>query len=111
MERKLEFPSFYVVWVATVLELIFCFGADNTTQIGVTGVIALVSSFVFAWASTGSDDIVGMLINPVIAGMGAAILISAVVSRSPLMLCVLGPELVILLKAEGGYANGCTYEY
>lgn len=110
MERKLEFPSFYIIWVATVLELIFSFGADNVVQITITGVIALVSSIVFAWASSGSDDIVGMLINPVIMGMGGAIIVSAVVSRSPLMLCALGPELMILLKAEGGYANGCTYE-
>ena len=29
MKRKLEFPLFYLVWVATVGELVFSVGKDN----------------------------------------------------------------------------------
>ena len=44
MKRKLEFPLFYLVWVATVGELVFSVGKDNMLKIVITGVLALAST-------------------------------------------------------------------
>ena len=47
MKRKLEFPLFYLVWVATVGELVFSVGKDNMLKIVITGVLALASTLMF----------------------------------------------------------------
>lgn len=110
MERKLEFPLFYLVWVATIGELMFSIGEDNMLQIVIAGVLALVGTLTFVRVNSGTDDIIGMLLKPVLVGMAVAIIVSTVVSRNPLMLCVLGPELLILWRVERGYVYERTYK-
>lgn len=110
MKRKLEFPLFYLVWVAAIGELVFSVGKDNMLQIVITGVPALAGTLMFVYVNSGTDDIIGMLLKPMLFGMAIAIIVSTVVSRNPLMLCVLGPELLILWKVERGYAYERTYE-
>ena len=98
MKRKLEFPLFYLVWVATVGELVFSVGKDNMLKIVITGVLALASTLMFVRVNSGTDDFIGALLKPVLVCMAVAIIVSTVVSRNPLMLCVLGPELLPTAK-------------
>ena len=110
MRHKLEFSLFYLIWVATTLELVFCLSADVALQLVVTGLVALAATIAFMATTPCKDEVGGLLLKPLMVGMGVAIAVSAIVSGNPLMLCVLGPELLILLKVEGRYANEHTYE-
>lgn len=60
MKRKLEFPLFYLVWVATVGELVFSVGKDNMLKIVITGVLALASTLMFVRVNSGTDDFIGV---------------------------------------------------
>lgn len=110
MKQKLEFPLFYIVWIATVGEVAFSMSKDHMLLIVVTGLVALGCTIALARINSGTDEVIGMLLKPLMGGMVGAIAMSAVVSRSPLMLCVLGPALLILWQIERGYAYGRTYE-
>ena len=69
MKRKLEFPLFYLVWVATVGELVFSVGKDNMLKIVITGVLALASTLMFVRVNSGTDDFIGALLKPVLVCM------------------------------------------
>ena len=103
MREKLEFPLFYLIWVIAVVELLLSVHADCLLQIAILGAIGIgiTAIFVFVWC--GEDDIVQMLLKPILAVMLAAILISSFVTGVPVLFCVLGPEYLVLLQMERVY--------
>lgn len=103
MREKLEFPLFYLIWVIAVVELLLSVHADCLLQIAILGAIGIgiTAIFVFVWC--GEDDIVQMLLKPILAVMLAAILISSFVTGVPVMFCVLGLEYLVLFQMERVY--------
>lgn len=110
MRRKLEFPLFYLIWVIAVIELILSVHIDCLPQIAILGAVEVGITVVFVFVWRGEEDVVYILLKPLLAIMLAAIIISSFVTGVPVMGCVLGPEYLVLFHMERVYLYDHAYK-
>lgn len=100
MRAKLQFPTFFLLWVSTVLSLV----CSTSPFYGppMAGV-CMASLIIFWWTRSYYDECIHQLRPFIYTMMLLAMLLSVVCGHNQTFIFVMGPTFLGYLYMEGGY--------
>ena len=109
MKGKVEFPTFCIVWLTACLEILFSFQQQMAPWVVGIGLVMATAVILFSWANSGTDLVINYLTRPAAILLLIAIISSAIFTGSPLMLCAVGIQTLILWRIEGSDTSEYSY--
>lgn len=106
MKRKLEFPLFYLFWVAVCISLVTSLGVRSQVVVMAVGVAVLVSISAYVLVASCEDDLIYALLRPaksmlLLSVLGYLLCGSDIVGVLFALIAVL-----VILRVERGYMYG-----
>ena len=110
MKYKFEFPAVCGLWVSTVVQVILSVAVHDAFPICICGALMLTSLLLFWYSCSRKDEVVYLLLKPIICMMVFAIVTFSLLTRDPSMFAVVGVQALMLWRIERSYAYELTYE-
>lgn len=110
MKQKLEFPLFYLFWVAVCMFLVISLGVGSPAIVLVVGTVMLVSISAYALVASCEDDITYALLRPARSMLLFSVFGYLLFDRdiTGVLFALIG--MLVILQVERGYMYGDYYK-